>query len=119
MQRNRLGKVVGFNTQPPEGGWIKPTGRWRRLLRFNTQPPEGGWRRANAEIKSNSKVSTHSRPKAAGVVPPRFAGDKFRFNTQPPEGGWIFINRSRRALLGFNTQPPEGGWYSPCYRGLI
>ena len=32
-----------FNTQPPEGGWIK---RWPRLRNgacFNTQPPEGGW----------------------------------------------------------------------------
>ena len=34
---------AGFNTQPPEGGWIV-----RYLLaslskRFNTQPPEGGW----------------------------------------------------------------------------
>ena len=34
---------MGFNTQPPEGGWRpddrpddKPDG-------FNTQPPEGGW----------------------------------------------------------------------------
>jgi len=38
-------------------------------------------------------VSTHSRPKAAGVLASQFLS-KGRFNTQPPEGGcW------RRALL--------------------
>ena len=33
-------------------------------------------------------VSTHSRPKAAGLIP--FDWDSYRacFNTQPPEGGW-------------------------------
>ena len=35
------------------------------------------------------KVSTHSRPKAAGfsLFLPYFLPK--RFNTQPPEGGWI------------------------------
>ena len=81
--------MPSFNTQPPEGGW--------RLLRsilfgnccFNTQPPEGGWlfpitflllsrlfqhtaaRRRLAPVGGSPElhgiVSTHSRPKAAGV----------------------------------------------------
>ena len=54
-----------FNTQPPEGGWdlflIKPI----HHLGFNTQPPEGGWV-YNDPILLIGKVSTHSRPKAAG-----------------------------------------------------
>ena len=33
---------------------------------FNTQPPEGGWNPAGVDFDSNSVVSTHSRPKAAG-----------------------------------------------------
>ena len=33
--------------------------------RFNTQPPEGGWVKA-AYDKAVAAVSTHSRPKAAG-----------------------------------------------------
>ena len=32
---------------------------------FNTQPPEGGWGGSPA-FQINLKVSTHSRPKAAG-----------------------------------------------------
>ena len=56
-----------FNTQPPEGGWVR--GFPARAIRecFNTQPPEGGWPpRSTAEFKG--AVSTHSRPKAAGVM---------------------------------------------------
>ena len=35
-------------------------------------------------------VSTHSRPKAAGLgIITKLRGDT-RFNTQPPEGGWFF-----------------------------
>ena len=64
LSSDRL-NITGFNTQPPEGGWIKPfanfgfysvfqhTAARRRLVSynviirnrrcFNTQPPEGGW----------------------------------------------------------------------------
>ena len=34
------------------------------------------------------RVSTHSRPKAAGYAVCSHAGRKARFNSQPPEGGW-------------------------------
>ena len=81
--------MVGFNTQPPEGGWFRilikaaqsvrfqHTAARRRLGNhagcerrsnacFNTQPPEGGW--ASAWLMTWSlQVSTHSRPKAAGL----------------------------------------------------
>ncbi len=78
-----------FNTQPPEGGWPEIIARASDDRSFNTQPPEGGWvkrslcqhdftlfqytaarRRLGVlqgdEFKSIA-VSTHSRPKAAGV----------------------------------------------------
>ena len=38
-------------------------------------------------------VSTHSRPKAAGLPAPRTRGTMCSFNTQPPEGGWQNICR--------------------------
>ena len=85
------------------------------------------------------RVSTHSRPKAAGAAPARIRSARRRFNTQPPEGGWSPNTRAlphtqafqhtaarRRLVLGdglmlpgsrFNTQPPEGGWslsQKPC-----
>ena len=33
----------GFNTQPPEGGWIYNEAIKLNVNGFNTQPPEGGW----------------------------------------------------------------------------
>ena len=77
-------------------------------------------------------VSTHSRPKAAGILMMPWTLSPKSFNTQPPEGGWGWakhyqlaagvsthsrpkaagsaLKRSRRSFSGFNTQPPEGGW---------
>ena len=40
--------------------------RCRRRCGFNTQPPEGGWVDANVLLHRLNIVSTHSRPKAAG-----------------------------------------------------
>ena len=55
---------------------------------FNTQPPEGGWKRADLPLALYKEVSTHSRPKAAGISNEAFKRFEQRFNTQPPEGGW-------------------------------
>ena len=35
---------------------------------FNTQPPEGGWLGVDKEKLKKALVSTHSRPKAAGPM---------------------------------------------------
>ena len=59
------GEIEGFNTQPPEGGWIFRFINRRKDIRFNTQPPEGGWA-AQQQAAQAQAVSTHSRPKAAG-----------------------------------------------------
>ena len=144
----------GFNTQPPEGGWL--VSEVQRFLSgvsthsrpkaagvyvdgcgftrscFNTQPPEGGWalfksrnqtdvlfqhtaarRRlvhAFEDNRSESTVSTHSRPKAAGAIKRQTRAYSLSFNTQPPEGGWPTASPPHAANRGFNTQPPEGGW---------
>ena len=39
--------LIGFNTQPPEGGWSYPAPFSFTHHCFNTQPPEGGWRLAS------------------------------------------------------------------------
>ncbi len=58
---------AGFNTQPPEGGWLQGWGDDQiRGNGFNTQPPEGGWICQSTQCKSTF----------------------ISFNTQPPEGGW-------------------------------
>ena len=55
-----------FNTQPPEGGWGRSWFVSVRLLCFNTQPPEGGWPANFQAHRPAHRVSTRSRPKAAG-----------------------------------------------------
>ena len=44
---NRAGAIhhpPRFNTQPPEGGWVRrPERGCTPYGGFNTQPPEGGW----------------------------------------------------------------------------
>ena len=78
-----------FNTQPPEGGWSQHSHDVFPFLCFNTQPPEGGWLRPSSSCcipqrfqhtaarrrlekglfayRAIKDVSTHSRPKAAGL----------------------------------------------------
>ena len=80
---------IGFNTQPPKGGWCEP---YKFILRpspksFNTQPPKGGWL---LNLQGQNTL--------------------FSFNTQPPKGGWNPKPRRHAAQSGFNTQPPKGGW---------
>ena len=57
-----------FNTQPPEGGWCRFEPDYRCRQCFNTQPPEGGWIQEEAGWRVECRVSTHSRPKAAGSL---------------------------------------------------
>ena len=76
---------------------------------FNTQPPEGGWV-FNDPVTGNFYVSTHSRPKAAGSNWANAQTSSKRFNTPPPEGGWRRPYAVRKIKRCFNTQPPEGGW---------
>ena len=76
---------------------------------FNTQPPEGGWFGLSS-FRSLRRVSTHSRPKAAGSAHAILSRIFYSFNTQPPEGGWEFRQPVADDFTGFNTQPPEGGW---------
>ena len=115
--------LSGFNTQPPEGGWLVVNGKAivdrlfqhtaarRRLVasthaprvlpnRFNTQPPEGGWN-AIKERAANIHVSTHSRPKAAGCQVLATLCLWQGFNTQPPEGGWKAVSRNSNVLIWF------------------
>ena len=80
---------AGFNSQPPEGGWQNQPAEQNQLFGFNSQPPEGGWFCINFVNTSSGtfqltaarrrlgntvllqfmgkQVSTHSRPKAAGL----------------------------------------------------
>ena len=55
-----------------------------------------------------SKVSTHSRLKAAGPIFTLIL-PILGFNTQPPKGGWLMVVYPFHINNSFNTQPPKGG----------
>ena len=61
-------------------------------------------------ISHKEEVSTHSRPKAAGVR--AYAkGGKSRVSTHSrPKAAGAGARIHARGLVCFNTQPPEGGW---------
>ena len=101
---------IGFNTQPPEGGWITRFRLLAALPSFNTQPPEGGWGVDTVKSQEAIKVSTHSRPKAAGCLVFVGAVHAFVSTHSRPKAAGCLPRPIKRAKTRFNTQPPEGGW---------
>ena len=99
-----------FNTQPPEGGWVCTNPPKYTPSRFNTQPPEGGWLFSSKNEDKHSIVSTHSRPKAAGSMSAYGPTDSVvSTHSRPKAAGGVNMT-SYFVVQGFNTQPPEGGW---------
>ena len=83
---------------------------------FNTQPPEGGWERCSPLPAYAHWVSTHSRPKAAGIEPLRISSlvsmfqhtaARRRLGHFPSEthGMGLFQHTAARRRLG--------NWYTP------
>ena len=80
-------------------------------LGFNTQPPEGGWFVVRGDQISYGVVSTHSRPKAAGGSLVRYMMGLTRFNTQPPEGGWLSCSPPTSVfLVSTHSRPKAAGF---------
>ena len=56
-------------------------------------------------------VSTHSRPKAAGFVSRLCIILSMCFNTQPPEGGWkIALNMAHEDYVSTHSRPKAAGF---------
>ena len=55
-------------------------------------------------------VSTHSRPKAAGIGSRSDDWGVLCFNTQPPEGGWFpFLQSRGRIMVSTHSRPKAAG----------
>ena len=57
----------GFNTQPPEGGWVDGIGR-QAVFCVSTHSRLKAAGRLFSRLRGNITVSTHSRLKAAGTA---------------------------------------------------
>ena len=58
--------LVSTHSRPKAAGGTAPVGLTGDIG-FNTQPPEGGWISSMRRMAGFAIVSTHSRPKAAGA----------------------------------------------------
>ena len=104
-------RQICFNTQPPEGGWAAQSagqGRWN--VSTHSRPKAAGLTRG---IRATTwLVSTHSRPKAAGYSLKMLADlTSVSTHSRPKAAGSVGSVRMC-ARQRFNTQPPEGGWTS-------
>ena len=63
------------------------------------------------------QVSTHSRPKAAGLRDRGLTRHRQRFQHTAARRRLEIIEIKIRIGAGFNTQPPEGGW--TYYRDIL
>ena len=97
--RRRLGPTarsiqalhLSFNTQPPEGGWLVHSRLFAAATLFQHTAARRRLGRDDVSCLKSLKVSTHSRPKAAGCRVWLVNIPEPGFNTQPPEGGWGFV----------------------------
>ena len=82
-------KPDGFNTQPPEGGWLAHLKTTSIFQTFQHTAARRRLARTFVGGRGQGTVSTHSRPKAAGLAAESAVIGTLGFNTQPPEGGWL------------------------------
>ena len=107
-----VGKVIDVSThsRPKAAGQAKAAA-FKSISGFNTQPPEGGWLQQSLPIIPWMGGFQHTAARRRLVhVPAKVQARFVGFNTQPPEGGWSRQQGQRYARQSFNTQPPEGGW---------
>ena len=128
----RLTTFNGFNTQPPEGGWFCAACRPFHLTTFQHTAARRRLGRLRDTAMIDNRVSTHSRPKAAGkgkrkalkiMLSFQHTAARRRLAFEPLSTSILrrFQHTAARRRLdrkdttlkqefGFNTQPPEGGW---------
>ena len=122
----------GFNSQPPEGGWLSQLAKASILCRFNSQPPEGGWvcliaraiNEATFQLTAARRrlvfgsivrpafndVSTHSRPKAAGSVIKRLKRYvKVSTHSRPKAAGFVCHSFTIRRKVSTHSRPKAAG----------
>ena len=78
---------VSTHSRPKAAGFRGSICAGIRTVCFNTQPPEGGWLKYPRGIPlTNMFQHTAARRRLADIKGMMVL--KTRFNTQPPEGGW-------------------------------
>ena len=124
-------RLLGFNTQPPEGGWNLLIGGGNTMTvsthsrpkavgagsitadKLNVFQHTAARRRLEVQINlcyQTTWVSTHSRPKAVGSRSVGTGSVNWFQHTAARRRLAAFSDSQRGHQVSFNTQPPEGGW---------
>ena len=100
--------VVSTHSRPKAAG--KQWSRCLELLKsFNTQPPEGGWLRSQ-EYPPVQSVSTHSRPKAAGFgLAVDTIGGVVSTHSRPKAAGDRLAHCPAGKLVSTHSRPKAAG----------
>ena len=102
--------VHGFNTQPPEGGWMRRRRVCLPTCCFNTQPPEGGWDLKAPHYRQRQAVSTHSRPKAAGFMQRRLQHlTLVSTHSRPKAAGGYRVQQKTNHDVSTHSRPKAAG----------
>ena len=110
LPRAKTFALIGFNTQPPEGGCNTLIQYGKITVSFNTQPPEGGCFFPFG-ICTNKFLFQHTATRR--WLPAMREGKGFnQWFQHTATRRWLhFITDWRNHFYCFNTQPPEGGCY--------
>ena len=101
---------LSFNTQPPEGGWfaVSPLCVWRSVFQHTAAR-----RRLGIAVCIGTRpctVSTHSRPKAAGIL---FAGtptlQAVSTHSRPKAAGILHAENPELAKVSTHSRPKAAG----------
>ena len=83
---------------------------YTRSLGFNTQPPEGGWDSKAQKVFVVHKVSTHSRPKAAGNQAGMVAGkEMFQHTAARRRLAVAGLIQTKSATVSTHSRPKAAG----------
>ena len=106
----RLSPLVGFNSQPPEGGWAFQTAFQTALAVFQlTAARRRLDQYANGAANPYGFQLTAARRRLAATRARCRAFRWFQLTAARRRLGWKAVEHPSHHR--FNSQPPEGGWF--------
>ena len=104
--------TIRFNSQPPEGGWCSLSTNTSRPLRFQLTAARRRLEDLASVTPENIVVSTHSRPKAAGLCRHFEVWDLFGFQLTAARRrlDWFLLTGLGSEFVSTHSRPKAAGW---------
>ena len=102
--------MLCFNTQPPEGGWLERNTAINRTMTFQHTATRRRLVFHFSPLHRQHKVSTHSRPKAAGhQLPPIVILVNVSTHSRPKAAGSYLAFKARNYGVSTHSRPKAAG----------